>query len=104
VKPKQPYVDWANSCDECPTKTTVAEIRDDCHAYLVPCWYDDEDFDRTLKKVAGTIFESELSGWITDESVWPKRRGFETFRKWFDVEGHSLVSELGDGWIEVERG
>ena len=104
VKPKQPYVDWANTCDECPTTITLADARNDCHAYLVPCWDDDEEFERMLRKVARFIFENELSGWSTDESIWPKRRGIETFRRWFDAEGHSLVFELGDGWIEVEGG
>ena len=76
VKPKQPYVEWANSCDEFPTKTTVAEARNDCHAYLVPCWDDDKEFERILRKVCRFIFDNELSGWSTDESIWPKRRGF----------------------------
>ena len=104
VKPKQPYVDWANSCDEFPTKTTVAEARDDCHAYLVPCWDDDKEFERILSKVCRFIFDNELSGWSTDESIWPKRRGFATFQEWFEVEAHSMVFELGDGFIEVEAG
>ena len=102
VRPKQPYVDWANACDECPTKTSLEYARSDCHAYLLPCWDDEDDFVRVLKRVCRDIFESELAGWTTDESVWPKRRGYATFLKWFDVESHSVVFELGDGDIHVE--
>ncbi len=102
VKPLQPYVDWANSCDQYPTKTTLDYARQDCSTYLVPCWDDDADLDRILKRVCRRIFENELAGWTVDEATWPKRRGFATFQKWFDVEAHSMVFELGDGFIEVE--
>ena len=102
VKAKQPYVDWANSCDDYPTKTSIDDLRDDCHTYLIPCWEDDDEFERILKRVVRGIFENELAGWTVDKSTWPNRRGYETFLKWFDVERHSMVFELGDGFIEVE--
>jgi hypothetical protein len=70
----------------------------------VPCWNDDADLDRVLKRVCRRIFENELSGWTVDEAAWPKRRGFTTFQEWFEVEAHSMVFELGDGFIEVEAG
>ena len=102
MKVKQPYADWANSCDDSPTKTSIDDLRDDCHTYLVPCWEDDDEFERTLRRAVRSIFENELAGWTIDESTWPKRRGYETFLKWFDVDRHSMVFELGDGFIEVE--
>jgi hypothetical protein len=48
------------------------------------------------------IFENELSGWNMDKRTWPKKRGFKSFLKWFEVERHSMVFDLGDGVIEVE--
>ena len=103
VKPRQPYVDWASDCDDLPTKASLKDLRIDCTTYLVPDWYDDEEFERVLKRHSRFIFENELAGWTTDESTWPKRRGYKTFREWFDIEHHSVVLELGDGMIEVER-
>jgi hypothetical protein len=103
VKPRQPYVDWANSCDDAPTKMTVGDSHDEWTAYLLPEWYDDDELERLLRKHSRFIFENELAGWSTDESTWPKRRGYVTFREWFDIEHHSVVLDLGDGSIEVEE-
>ncbi len=102
VKPKQPYVDWANTCDDHPTSTSLSDAREDCSAYLLPCWEDDDELERLLKRVCRRIFESELAGWTTDESCWPKRRDLATFREWFEIEPHSLVFELGDSFIRIE--
>jgi hypothetical protein len=102
VKPRQPYVDWANAVDDDPMKTTIDDLRRECTAYLLPDWYDDDELERLVRKHHRFIFENELAGWSTDESTWPKRRGYATFREWFDVEHHSVVLDLGDGVIEVE--
>ena len=46
----------------------------------------------------------ELDGWYADESLWPKKRDYRTFRAWFDVEWHSMVFDASDGALlrEVE--
>lgn len=102
VKPRQPYVDWANTCDDGPTKTTLDDPHRECTAYLLPDWYDDDELERLLRKHSRFIFENELAGWSMDQSTWPKRRDFKTFCEWFDVENHSVVLDLGDAAIEVE--
>jgi len=102
VRARQPYVDWANNCDDAPKKTTLVGIRDDSNAYLVPCWEDDIEFELILRKVCRFIFENELSEWNTDQRTWLKQRGFKSFLKWFELERHSMVFDLGDGVIEFE--
>ncbi len=42
------------------------------------------------------IFENELYGWHTDEAAWPKGRDFAMFKKWFEIELHSVVEDLCD--------
>jgi hypothetical protein len=103
VKANQAYVDWANSCDDDPTKTSLDDVRRDSNIYLVPCWEDDDEFERVLRRVFRKIFDHELAGWTSDESVWPNRRSYKTFRQWFEIEGHSMVLEFGDGFIGIER-
>ena len=103
MKPRQPFVDWANSCDDYPTKRTLGDVHLECTAYLLPEWYDDDELERLLRKHSRFIFENELAGWTIDETIWPKRRGYKTFREWFNIEHHSVVLELGDGMIEVEQ-
>jgi len=55
-------------------------------AYLVPDFEDDEEEQAMLDKVYIQVFENELYGWHTDESVWPATRDLETFREWFSIE------------------
>ena len=55
---------------------------------------DDVQAMETLSKCFDIIFETELDGWCTDETLWPKNRSFKTFRNWFSFEFHSLVEDL----------
>ena len=42
-------------------------------------------------KIAPILFEHELAAWMTDDAWWPEQRDWRTFKKWFDVEIHSVV-------------
>jgi len=100
IKPKQPYVEWANSfMDDDEAQITFHR---DCNAYLIDEIDEDGDEERIVKKVYRRIFEEELHAWMTDENVWPKKRDYPTFRAWFDVEFHSLVFDLGYNQLEAE--
>jgi hypothetical protein len=44
----------------------------------------------------------ELFGWYTDESIWPEKRTLSVFRKWLDVEIHSMVIDMLDEHIMRE--
>jgi hypothetical protein len=104
IKPKQPFVDWINEWDDSGEQTSLDEARAECTAYLVPCWNNDAELKFILGTIYRSIFEAELESWYTDESMWPRRRGYKTFLEWFDVEAHSVVFELGNGNIKVEGG
>ncbi len=49
------------------------------------------------------IFEEELGAWHRVEADWPRQRNLKLFLAWFEVEVHSLVLDLVDGWIRSER-
>jgi len=95
VRPKQPYVNWANNCDG-GLKLTLEKHREDSPAFLIPEVESKEDEDRVLKKHFRAIFEYELFGWTTDEDAWPKKRNLETFKKWFEVDFHGIAIDLSD--------
>ncbi len=40
---------------------------------------------------------------LQDEKLQPKNRNFKMFKKWFDVEIHSMVIDLVDEGIEKEE-
>ena len=101
VKPKQPYVDWANSIpgdDGGPA--TLASLRDDSSAYLLPEYEMRDEEKELLTEFWAEIFETELNNWYTDEAVWPKRRTLEIFLQWFDLEFHTSAVDLLDADVE----
>jgi len=102
VKPRQPYVDWANSCDDDDVKTSLESLREDSSAYLVPPYDMDDERENILKLCFSVIFENELEGWVTDEALWPTTRDYATFTQWFDVEFHSMIIDLWDQPLEHE--
>ncbi len=56
----------------------------------------DDEQGELLREFYELIFEQELMGWCTDPQTYPSPRTFEMFRKWFDVEFHSMVFDLID--------
>ena len=103
--PKQPFLDWLLTADPSPPATmTLSELRDDNEAFLIP---DDvaestEDAAKWVEKNWRMFFGHMLSGWLTDESFWPKKMSLKLFREWFDVEYHSMVWDLGKAPLAVE--
>lgn len=94
VKPKRPFLDWLRETEDPPAEATLEFLRKDCNAYLIPVVESDEDERRVIRRYHKRLFENELTGWLTNKSQWPKRRGLETFLTWFEVEIHSVVTDL----------
>lgn len=97
VTPKQPFLDWVLTADPSPPQgLTLEAMAEDSTAYLIPDIEAPEDLERVLRKHGRAIFENELAGWYTDESMWPRQRGVSTFRKWCDIAVHSMAIDMGD--------
>jgi hypothetical protein len=103
VKPKQPYIDWANSLEdggvklgEDYTPEHTIYLVEDMTGYLI-------DKEEIIKPHFAFIFEEELNGWHRLESNWPAKRDLATFLDWFEVEIHSMVLDLHGGWLRTER-
>lgn len=92
---KEPFREWLQSLPD-PCDVTLEEINEDCSVYLIPEFEDDKQRDRVLKKFYDMIFEDQLSGWWTREEDWPQNRDLRTFKKWFDLQFHSVVEDLVD--------
>ena len=97
VRVKQPFLDWAKGLPDPVAGTTLAAMNDDCHSYLLPEYEMMGDRDQLLEEFYDDIFVNELMGWWTDEEAFPKTRTLALFRKWFDVEFHSMALDLIDG-------
>jgi hypothetical protein len=103
VKPKQPYLDWANSLGG-----DGVQIGDDFMpehtVYLVEDVTDVQwNVEAIIAPHVAAIFEEELGDWHGEEHDWPVHRDWALFQAWFDVEIHSMVLDLGRGRLKTER-
>lgn len=96
---KQPYVDWINSLREKEELEKgilydVNGINEEPTAYLIAEIFDPSDLELYLERYWIVLFEMQLSGWMLDKKVWPKKRTTEMFNAWFEVKCSSLVIDL----------
>jgi hypothetical protein len=89
VRPKAPYIAWAQSVHEdeemTPEQIETALLEDEPTLYLVPACEEDEEIVETLNDFSELIFEEELEAWSTDPETWPTDRSFEVFQEWFEI-------------------
>jgi hypothetical protein len=102
VKLKQPYLDWTRSLPG-PGEFTLESLNEENHAYLIPEHDTPDDFEEIMRDLYEEIFEIELNGWCTDDTLWPKKRDYTTFKQWFGLEVHSIVLDPYEDEIEEEK-
>jgi hypothetical protein len=103
IRPKQPFVEWANQLPDADFKVSLGELQNDCLVILIPEYETDEEAKEYINELYEDIFEEELCGWCTNESWWPKNRTQEMFWQWFEVELHSEVKDSYEDPIEKEE-
>jgi len=102
VTPKKPYLRWAASLGE-DAPRPAKDLANEVAVYLVPENFTGEGETPPLEEYFEEIFEIELEAWSRDESGWPALRDLKTFMDWFDVQGESIVVDLGTDEIEIEN-
>lgn len=103
IKPKQPYVDWANQLPDANRKTSLSYLQKDCTVILIPEYDNEEGSKKYIDKIAKDIFEDELFSWCTNEDWWPQNRTKAMFWKWFDVEPQFEVIDPSEEAIMKEE-
>ena len=104
LKYKEPFVRWINEAD--PYKDdpgiTSENANEDRTVYLIT-EDDAENIEKWIALNFKTLFESELEGWYTDESLWPKKRDRKAFDEWFSVECHTVIIDTVGDAIEDDE-
>lgn len=100
LKAKKPFVQWIYGLDPEDNRPGISleEINEDRTAYLI----DDleaENLDQWIARNGENLFASELEDWSMDESYWPQNRDLKMFHKWFAVECHTVLIDIGTGPI-----
>jgi len=81
IKPRQPFMDWLESMPGWDLDLTLDDLRKDCLTLLIPEYDDNEKAMRYIERNCKSIFEMRL------------------FRKWFDVEIHSMIYDMAERGI-----
>ncbi len=95
LRPKPPFLEWAKQDDT----TGIAEdvfnsLRNEPHVFLLPEHDDDYAQREVLEDFWRAAFEAMLNGWVTDKKLWPKKRSFQMFQDWFEIQIGSAVEDL----------
>jgi hypothetical protein len=105
LKCKDPFITWLNESDpyDDDPGITFEDANSDRTVYLIRD-SDGENIEEWISLNYKLLFESELYGWYTDESIWPKTLDRKLFDEWFGVECHTVIfdtvgSEITDDEI-----
>lgn len=93
IKPKQPFVDWANGLPDAEIQVTLEDFHADCLTILIPLYNVEKDGRALVEAAFAEIFEQELFDWDENQEWWPETRDLKKFRRWFDIELHSTIMD-----------
>ena len=94
VRPKQPYVDWANSIDDGGARADLRQLREEPSIYLVEDIERLEGFVNLIDDHWEWIFQEQLGGWMRDPEFWPDELTREVFSDWFDCELATMIWDM----------
>ncbi|MFN4236447.1 MAG: VacJ [Vogesella sp.] len=102
LKPRQPFLDWLKSLPgSLDGQLELAQLRADCNALLIPAADDYASAEDFVRRHYRTLFSAELADWCDDDAFWPELSP-ALFTAWFDVEIHSVLTDLVDQPLERE--
>ena len=91
IRPRTPFIKWANSMSGDGREVTAEYFKHDCTVVLIPQYEAEREALEHVNRVWEEIFEEELRSWDTQEALWPEHRTRKMFWQWFAVEFHSLL-------------
>lgn len=102
LAPNEPFLDWLNDVDPDEQALTLEDLREDNEIFLIPQFSDNIDSEKWVEARWSSLFEHMLMGWVEDEGQWPQNRNLDMFRKWFNIEIHTMAWDLSDDPLFVE--
>ncbi|EEG08021.1 hypothetical protein [Pseudogulbenkiania ferrooxidans] len=101
IRPRPPFLDWLKQLPgELNDNVTLASLTRDCNALLIPCADDYDAAEQAVLEQYQQLFQAELADWCDDESLWPTPLTLELFQEWFQLEIHSVLSDIVDEPLE----
>lgn len=84
---KKPFYDWLKHHDKDSDYTAELEG----NAYLLPSFEYPQELSEYIQENFDRYFISELNDWYTLPKMWPKKRTWDLFNEWFDIEYSGMV-------------
>ncbi|SMF69416.1 hypothetical protein SAMN02745866_04354 [Alteromonadaceae bacterium Bs31] len=107
LKYKKPAIEWINDADplDDDPQISASDVNTERTVYLLREDVADtpELLEEWLKMNVDVLFEKELEGWYSDETLWPENRNYSLFKKWFKVECHTVIEDTVGGPIIDEE-
>jgi hypothetical protein len=102
LKPRQPFLDWLKGLPGgLDDQLELVQLRGDCNALLIPAADDYDSAEDFVRQHYHSLFAAELADWCEDEAFWPALTP-ALFTEWFDVEIHSVLTDLVEQPLERE--
>ncbi|SME91406.1 VacJ [Pseudogulbenkiania subflava] len=101
IRPRPPFLDWLKQLPgELNDNVTLASLTRDCNALLIPCADDYDAAEQAVLEQYQQLFQAELADWCDDDSLWPAPLTLALFQEWFQLEIHSVLSDIVDEPLE----
>lgn len=101
IRPRAPFLEWLKQLPgELNDNVTLESLTRDCNALLIPCADDYDAAEQAVLEQYQLLFQAELADWCDDETLWPAPLTLERFQEWFQLEIHSVLSDIVDEPLE----
>jgi len=97
----QSFLDWINHHPILNLTLTLEDLNDEPIVFLIQTQTGEPD--EWLERNYLRLFEEELEGWHTDESLWPEDLSYAAFRQFFEVRFSSLVVDTISAQLKWTR-
>jgi hypothetical protein len=103
IRPKAPFLEWLkNLSEDVDPSLTLESLGWDCNAVLIPAAEDLDTMEAFIRERYRQLFEAELADWCDDDRFWPENLTAALFADWFDIQIHSVLTDLVDAPLERE--
>jgi len=96
IKPTQAMLDYLKLQPGINPDLTLESVQRDCTVLLLPAFESPMQAATFLKDTYKGLFEGELTSWGLEPSNWPPDADYDLFNRWFVVELHSVIFDIGD--------
>lgn len=99
IEPNKLFIDWLNFTDEDYIDSSIKVLM--ASTYLIRDVEEDHLMESWLKRNYSKIFDIQLKNYCNDESLWPQKRTYSVFNKWFNIGFSDMIIDLEKGPIEM---